>query len=191
MATWPPTHWCSAVETCGAAETCTAWGCATADRLGLTGPVDFPPTPEEIDAARATVERWLAAEVEGNPAVAHAAVDPESDRRWMVRLLGEEKQHFTVWFELRQRSLRAETYLIPAPLEDPAGVYEYLLRTADGLRGVTLSIGVEDALFAHSEIPIEFLDDRQLDRMLGSLHEVTERVFVPAMRLAFGDRFTS
>ena len=108
----------------------------------------------------------------------------------MVRLNGEEKEVFTVWFELRQRSLRAETYLMPAPLESHAEVYEYLLRTAEGLRGVTLSIGAEDALYAHTEFPIEFLDDRQLDRMLGSLHEVTERVFVPAMRLAFGDRFT-
>jgi hypothetical protein len=158
--------------------------------MHMNGPVDFPPTPEEIEAARRTVDSWLAAEVRGNPAVALAASDPESDRRWMVRLLGEEKEHFTVWFELRQRSLRAETYLMPAPLERHAAVYEYLLRTAEGLRGVTLSIGAEDALFAHCEFPIEFLDDRQLDRMLGSLHEVTERVFVAAMSLAFGDLFT-
>ncbi|MGI9576998.1 MAG: hypothetical protein ACR2OH_02225 [Microthrixaceae bacterium] len=152
--------------------------------------VDLPPTPDEIEAARSTVDSWLAAEVEGNPAVAEAAPDPESDRRWMVRLLGEEKEHFTVWFELRQRSLRAETYLMPAPMEDHAAVYEYLLRTAEVLRGVTISIGAEDALFAHCEFRIEFLDERQLDRMLGSLHEVTERVFVPAMRLGFGDRFS-
>mgnify|MGYP001819217364 CR=1 FL=1 len=151
--------------------------------------MDLPPTPEEIEAARALVDRWLAGEVEGNPAVGAAGRDIESDRRWMVRLLGEQKEVFTVWFELRQRSLRAETYLLPAPLEAHAEVYEYLLRTAEGLRQVTISIGAEDALYAHSEFPIEFLDERQLDRMLGSLHEVTERVFLPAMRLAFGDRF--
>ena len=40
--------------------------------------------------------------------------------------------------------------------------YDDLLRTAEGLRQVTISIGAEDALYAHSEFPIELLDEHQL-----------------------------
>ncbi|MCP4435346.1 MAG: hypothetical protein GY812_07610 [Actinomycetia bacterium] len=149
-----------------------------------------PPSPEEYEAAAATIEQWLDGELDGNPAVAAAQRDPDPDaRRWMVRLNGEEKEVFTVWLDLRQRSLHAETQLVPAPLEPPEALWEYLLRSVDRLRSVALSIGAEEAVYARMELPIEFIDAAQLDRVLGSLHQSTEQLFVPAMRLGFGDRF--
>ena len=152
--------------------------------------LDRPPSGADHEAATALVDRWLAAEVEGNPAVTAAQRDPDPDTtRWMVRLSGESKATFTVWFDLRQRALHAETQLIPAPLEPPAAVYEYLLRSVERLRGVALSIGAEDGVYARMDLPLGLIDEPQLDRMLGSLHEATEQLFVPAMRLAFGDRF--
>ncbi len=117
--------------------------------------------------------------------------DPDPDvRRWMVRIEGDDKPVFTVWFDLRQRSLHAETHLLPAPMEPPAPLYEYLLRANERLRGVWVSIGAEDAVYLRGELPLDWLDDDQLDRVLGTLVEATERLFVASMRLAFGDRFT-
>ena len=63
----------------------------------------------------------------------------------MVRLAGDDKANFTVWFDLRQRTLHAETQLLPAPEENPGPLYEYLLRANEALRGVAVSIGPEDA----------------------------------------------
>ncbi len=99
--------------------------------------VDRPPSPDQLAAIEELFIHWMDEQLEGNPAVTAAERDPEPDtRRWLVRLEGEQKATFTVWFELRQRSLHAETYLAPAPLEHPAAAQEYLLRSIRRFRGL-------------------------------------------------------
>ncbi len=132
----------------------------------------------------------MAEQLVENPAVIGAERDPERDsRRWLVRLEGEEKPTFTVWFEIRQRSLHVETYLAPAPLEPPAAAQEYLLRSIRRFRGLAAWIGGEDAFFVGTDVFVANVDEPALDHLLGSLYEATEAMFVPLMRLAFGDRF--
>ena len=151
-----------------------------------------PATAADIDRLNAVVDAWLAEQLADNPSVVAVQRDPDGDRgRWMVRLEGEDKASFTVWFDFRQRTLHAETHLIPAPLEPPGPLYEYLLRANSTLRGVGICIGAEDAAYVACELPLAWVDHAQLDRILGSLYEATERLYRPAMRLAFGDRFQS
>ncbi len=149
-----------------------------------------PPSSEDLEAIEALFTRWLADQLVENPAVAAAERDPEPDtRRWLVRLEGDQKAIFTVWFEIRQRSLHAETYLAPAPLEPPAAAQEYLLRSIRRFRGVAAWIGGEDAFFVGMDLPVDTVDESVLDRVLGSIYEATEAIFVPLMRLGFGERF--
>ena len=56
--------------------------------------------------------------------------------RWFIRVTGEAKDVFTIWLHLRQRTLRYETYLLPAPEENAALVYERALRRNHELYGV-------------------------------------------------------
>ena len=75
-----------------------------------------PPSPDELARCEELVESWLAQQVDQNPTVAAVERDLESgERRWIVRVAGEEKSTSTVWFHLRQRTLHAETYLCPRP----------------------------------------------------------------------------
>src|SRR3546814_8120369 len=61
------------------------------------------------------LDAWLALQLTDNPAVAAVERDAESgERRWFVRVRGEEKDVFTIWFHLRQRTLHYETYVMPA-----------------------------------------------------------------------------
>lgn len=151
---------------------------------------DRPPEPAVLAATEDLLARWLATQVVENPAVAHAERDPEQGtRRWLMRVVGEEKANFTVWFELRQRSLHSETHLAPAPLEPPQHAQEYLLRSMRRFRGLAAWIGGEDAFFLGADLPVERVDDDGLDRLLGSIYEATEAMFVPLMRLGYGDRF--
>ena len=48
--------------------------------------------------------------------------------RWYVRMAGEEKDVITVWLTLGQRTLRYETYVLPAPEENVSEFNEQLLR---------------------------------------------------------------
>lgn len=153
--------------------------------------MDYPlATPEQLEAAEALIEGWMAQQLGEENAVDSIERDPErGTRRWVMRLRGEEKDFIAVWFHLGQRSLHVETYFMPAPEENEAQVYEYLLRRAEKMVGFSFVIGVEDAVFLSSRIPVKWIDEAELDRLLGSAYMYTEQSFRPALRLGFASRF--
>ena len=148
-----------------------------------------PASPDELDRTAARIEAWMQRQLDENPTVAAVERDPTEVRRWFVRLLGEEKDVFSVWFTLGQRTLRYETYVMPAPEENHAQLYEHLLRRNVGLFGATFAIGDEDAVFLVGQLPLHALDDDELDRILGTMYEYTERFFRPALRIGYASRF--
>lgn len=147
-----------------------------------------------LDDLRAHIDAWLDEFAAGNPLI--AAVDRGTsddtslgEPRWFVRMLGEEKDYTTVWFTLGQRTLRYETYVMPAPEENQAAVMEMVLRRNDQLVGAHFSIGAEDALYLRGEIPDSAVTSDELDRVLGTVYTTVESVFRPLVRLAFASRF--
>lgn len=146
-------------------------------------------SPGELAALGARVDAWLATELATNPAVADVSRDDELPYRWFVRLTGEEKDHTTIWMTLGQRTLKYETYVMPAPEENQREVFELLLRRNYGMVGAQFGIGDEDAVFLTGELPLHAVDEDELDRVLGTVYEYVERNFVPVMRLAFASRF--
>ena len=83
-----------------------------------------PASEAELDQIESLIDSYLAAELEENPVM--LAVDRAEPpvRRWYVRLEGEEKDFTTVWLTIAQRTLRYETYVMPAPEENHAALYE-------------------------------------------------------------------
>lgn len=145
---------------------------------------------DELAALEARIDAWLAVQLAENPVVAAVERDLESgERRWFVRVRGEEKDVFTIWFHLRQRTLHYETYVMPAPEEDHARFYEHLLRRNLKLYGAAFAIGEEDAVFLVGQLANEAVTDDELDRVLGSLYQWVEQYFRPAMRIGFATRF--
>ena len=137
----------------------------------------------------AAIDSWLGRARGENPVILAVDRDAEVPRRWYVRLRGEEKDVTTVWFTLGQRTLRYETYVLPAPEENHAEFYEHLLRRNETLVGAHFSIGAEDAVFLRGELPVSLLDDAELDRILGTLYATVERCFRPALVVGFASRF--
>ena len=151
---------------------------------------DRPASGDDLDRCAEVLDAWLAVQLAENPTVSGVErQDDGSVRRWVARVEGEEKSHFAVWFQLRQRSLHVETYVLPAPEENVAQTFEYLLRRNLKMHGFRFAIGAEDAVYLVSEIPVEWVDDDELDRLLGSTYAYVEQSFRPAMRLAFASRF--
>ena len=149
-----------------------------------------PSSTEELDALEARIDRWLVTQLEENPVVAAVERDSESgERRWFVRVHGEEKDVFTLWFTLRQRTLHYETYVMPAPEENQAALYEHLLRRNLHLYGAAFAIGDEDAVFLVGQLANDAVTEAELDRVLGSLYVWVEQFFRPAMRIGFASRF--
>ncbi|HZN16376.1 MAG TPA: YbjN domain-containing protein [Acidimicrobiales bacterium] len=147
-----------------------------------------PATPEELVALGALIDQWAAREAETNPMLLAVDHDP-AERRWYVRMKGDEKTTTTVWLTLRQRTLHYETYFMPAPEENVGACYEYLLRANLGLFGMRFAIGIEDAIYLVGQMPLGAIDDDELDRIIGASWAYSERYFRPAMAIGYASVF--
>ena len=149
---------------------------------------------ERLGDLRERIDGWLEDFADGNPLI--AAIDRGTsdetsfgEPRWYVRMVGEEKDFTTVWFTLGQRTLRYETYVMPAPEEHQAEVMELVLRRNDQLVGAHFSVGAEDALYLRGELPDVAVTSDELDRVLGTIYSTVESTFRPLLRLGFASRF--
>jgi len=146
---------------------------------------------QQLDLIEIQITDWLASELATNPIVAAVERGEPSERRWYVRVLGESKDIFTIWFTLRQRTLHYETYVMPAPDENHAQFFEHLLRRNRKVNGMSFCIGEEDAVFLAGSLPVHAIDDGELDRILGSIYMYVEQFFLPALRIGFATRFAT
>ncbi len=146
-----------------------------------------PSNAHQLESLGGLIADWAAEQQAENPAV--LSVDHDAhQRRWIIRLQGDEKGVFAVWLTLGQRSLTYESYVLPAPEENPAAFYEHLLRRNERLVGVAFTLGAEDAVYLRGRCPNPWVDANELDRILGTLYEAVERCFRTALRLGFGSR---
>lgn len=150
--------------------------------------------PQAVAVFERRIDEWLAAFAEGNPAIAaidrgEVSLAGGDEPRWYVRMRGEDKEYITVWLTLGQRTLRYEAYVMPAPEENAEAVYENLLRRNEQLIGLHFAIGVEDAVFLRGDLPLQALDEAELDRIIGSLYATTEQCFRSLLRIGFASRF--
>jgi hypothetical protein len=143
----------------------------------------------ELESLETQISTWLHAMKDRNDAIVAIDRGEPDERRWYVRLHGEEKEFTTVWITLGQRTLRYETYVMPAPEENAEQLYEHLLRRNESLTGAHFSIGIEDAVFLRGELPLGLLREQELDRIIGTLYAAVERIFPVIIRIGFASRF--
>lgn len=145
---------------------------------------------EELAVLERRLDEWIA---DLDSEYEHiVAVDRDEDvaRRWYVRMRGEEKDYTTVWLTLGQRTLRYESYVMPAPEENERELYENLLRRNERLVGVHFSIGDEDAVFLRGVLPVHAVSHADIDRILGTVYATVEQTFTSLLRIGFARRFT-
>src|SRR4051812_49640763 len=145
-------------------------------------------SPEELAALSALIDAWAARERDPNERRADVGRHPQ-DRRWIVRMRGEEKMLITVWLTLRERTLHFESYFMPAPEENIERLYEYLLRSNAKLFGMRFAIGAEDAVYLLGQMPLSAVDDDELDRIVGATYAYSEQYFPPAMSIGYASKY--
>lgn len=153
-----------------------------------------PLTPAELQPREAIIEAWLADLPTQGVGVAGVERVGAPARTWYVRMDGEEKTHFSLLLTLDQRTVRFESYFMPAPEENHAEVFRHLLVRNRRLSNVSFSVGSmfsedEDGVYLGGQIDSRSVDHAALDRILGSVWMATEQCFRPAMRIGFASRF--
>ena len=154
------------------------------------GPMVEPPaSPAELDALESQIDGWLAEQRTENPVIDVVERGEPGERRWYVRLIGDERGPFTIWLTLQQRSLHHETYMMPAPIEREGELYEHLLRRNARLHAMGFAIGPEDAIYLIGQVPFEEITGERIDQLIGSVWTYIEQYFRPAMRIGYGSVF--
>lgn len=141
------------------------------------------PTPDEV--LRRVIDGWVD--------------DPASDvqyaefleGRWAVRMRQETRDATTVWWELGSRSLRAEAYVLPAPLVNQSEVYRLCLVRNQRAWRAHFGIDAEGAVVLRARIASAQVTSVELDLVLGEIYEAVETTFRPLVRLAFPPRENS
>ena len=149
---------------------------------------DQPASPEELTALTALIHRWAERERAENELLVNVEYH-DDDRRWIVRMRGEEKTLIAVWLTLRQRTLHYETQFMPAPEENVEACYEYLLRANTRLFAMRFAIGLEDAVYLVGQMPLSALDEPELDRIVGSVYAYSEQYFPVAMGIGYASKY--
>ncbi len=136
-----------------------------------------------------SIDGWLAELADEYDHIVAVDRNDEDGTRWYVRMRGEDKDFTTVWLTLGQRTLRYETYVLPAPAENAEELYEHVLRRNDALVGAHFSIGIEDAIFLRGDLPLGQVSFAELDRILGTLYAQVEQCFRSLLHIAFRSHF--
>jgi hypothetical protein len=144
----------------------------------------------DLDLLEINITTWLKSIGERFDEIVAVDQGEPGEHRWYVRMRGEEKEFTTVWFYLGQRTLKYETYVMPAPEENAQELYENVLRRNESLVGAHFSIGIEDAIFLRGELPIRLIDEQELDRIIGTLYAYVEQIFPSIIRIGFRSRFS-
>lgn len=158
------------------------------------------PPPTSSDAATpdasalAAAEEVLTAELERllSEFDAVAAVDEDEDedvRRWYLRLEATERDFVTIWLTLKERMLHYETFFMPSPVENREALWSYLLRLNRMSVGAHFAIGEEDDVYLMGAVPLEWVDDKTIDRIVGTVYASVEDHFATAMGIGHASRF--
>lgn len=111
----------------------------------------------------------------------------EVEGRWAVRMRQDVRDATTVWFDVGERSLRFEAYVVPAPLA-PAEVYrQALVRNARAWR-CFFAVDAEGAIVLRGRLAADRVTLDELDRVLGEVFESIEVAFRPMVRAGFPSR---
>lgn len=148
-----------------------------------------PATTGELDAHEIVIDSWLTSQLEENPVVDAVDRDKPGERRWFVRLKGEQKDVFTIRFHLRQRTLHYETFFCPSPEENASEFFQHLMKRNAKMYGGAFSIGEEEAVFLQGHLDRSQIEPDELDRVLGSMYFWVDHFFKPAIRIGFASRF--
>jgi hypothetical protein len=143
--------------------------------------------PDSLAQAHELVATHLEGPVAAESYIQVVEYDPEL-RRWYVRFTCDGRDATTIYFDLHERTLRYEVYFLPDPPSNQLELYRFLLERNHDSYAAHFSIGPDGDAYLVGRVLLEHLDVAQLDRIIGSLYELVERWFQPAVRIGYGKR---
>ena len=122
------------------------------------------------------------------------AADPDGDVVWAgdhegrrgVRMRQTVRDMTTVWFEVGDRTLRVEAYVLPSPPHGHEEVYRIALAHNARTRRVAFALDRLGDLVLTARIPVDEVTDHELELTLGEVYDVIEVSFRSLIVAGFG-----
>jgi hypothetical protein len=105
----------------------------------------------------------------------------EVEGRWAVRMRQETRDATTVWFDVGERSLWYEAYVLPATGGDRDLLAQALHRNEKGWRAF-FALDHEEGLVLRGRLAEEHVTALELDKALGEIYDAVEVSFRPLLR---------
>lgn len=121
------------------------------------------------------------------------AADPDSDVVWAgdhegrrgVRMRQTVRDYTTVWFEVGDRTLGVEAYVLPAPPFNREEVYRQCLVRNAGTRRIHFALDRDGDIVLSGRVPRQEVTEGELELMLGEVYAMVEVAFRPFVHAAF------
>ncbi len=112
----------------------------------------------------------------------------EHEGRPGLRMAQTSRDFTTIWFDVGERTVAVEAYLVPPPTHSREEVYRQCL--VRNLRSWPVSIAMDrnGDLYVIGRIPLEIFDAAALDQIVGAVYELVEVAFRPLVRAGFASR---
>lgn len=122
--------------------------------------------------------------------------DPENDAEWTgphegqigVRIAQRARDYTTIWFEVGQRTVGLEAFLLPAPPRNQAAVHEYCLNRNRTSWPAYIARDRQGDLYVMARHPVASLDRAAIEDLVGAVYETVELAFPTLLRLGFAGR---
>ena len=121
--------------------------------------------------------------------------DPESnvsyaeevEGRWAVRMSQETRDATTVWFDVGERSLQFEAYVLPTPPQALEVFRQALFRNAASWRAF-FALDSEGAIVLRGRLAESQVSLEELDLVLGEVYLMVDLAFKAMVRAGYGNR---
>ena len=155
----------------------------------MSAPIGDADACLQLDAVvREWEQQWRAQGLVGE--VEHAShADNKGHYHWMIRLRGDEKDVIALWLTLRQRTVHFESQVMPAPEENEAKLYRYLLVKNAEMRDLHLAIGPEEGIYLVAQVPIGEVTLERLDELVGATVHYVDEIFPTAMSMGLASLY--
>jgi hypothetical protein len=109
----------------------------------------------------------------------------EFEGRWAVRMTQQVRDFTTVWFDVGERTVGFEAFVLPNPPAGHREVYRQLLTRNHRLWRGHFSIDKDGDMFVVGRVSLEEWSARALDEVLGAVYEAVELSFGALLRAGF------
>jgi len=134
---------------------------------------------DAADLVRLVTEGWMA-----DPESSVVWTDDHEGRRG-VRMRQQVRDMTTVWFEVGQRTVTIEAYVLPKPPRGAEEVYRQVLVRNASTRRMAFALDRLGDLVILGKIPLEHLDEQELELVLGEIYDLIEVSFPGLVAAAF------